>query len=135
MIPAKKLALLLLPLIAAGNLGAAEHWIVLKTPHFEMYTTNSPKQGTKALKIFEQVRYFFMEVNPSKTAPATPVRIIAFRNEKQYKPYRFNEGAFAYYQRGRKCDYIVMQDISSEHYRTAIHEYTHLIVEHLGLHL
>ncbi|MGH9618559.1 MAG: tetratricopeptide repeat protein [Bryobacteraceae bacterium] len=134
MIPAKKLALLL-PLIAAGNLGAAVHWIVLKTPHFEMYTTNGAKQGTKALKVFEQVRYFFMQENPSKTAPATPVRIIAFRNETQYKPYRFNEGAFAYYQRGRKCDYIVMQDISSEHYRAAIHEYTHLIVEHLGLHL
>src|SRR5690348_3968842 len=100
-----------------------------------MYTTNSSKQGAKALKVFEQVRYFFMQESPSKTAPATPVRIIAFRNEKQYKPYRFNEGAFAYYLRGRKCDYIVMQDISPEHYRAAVHEYTHLITEHLGLHL
>jgi tetratricopeptide (TPR) repeat protein len=125
----------LLMVLVAGNLCAAEHWIVLKTPHFEMYTTNSEKQGTQALKVFEQVRYFFMEANPSKTAPGTPVRIIAFRNEKEYKPYRLNEGAFAYYLRSRKRDYIVMQDISSEHYPAAVHEYTHLIVEHLGLKL
>lgn len=32
-------------------------------------------------------------------------------------------------------DYIVMEDLSPEHYRVAIHEYTHLIVEHTGLKL
>ncbi len=114
---------------------AAEHWIRLTTPHFEMYTTNGEKQGTAALKVFEQVRYFFLQNSHSKAAPDARVRIIAFRSEKEYKPYRFNEGAAAYYLRSRKMDYIVMEDISAEHYQTAVHEYTHLVVEHLGLKL
>ena len=118
-----------------SKLPAAEHWISLKTPHFEMYTTNSEKQGTAALRVFEQVRYFFLQNSPAKSTPDAPVRIIAFRSEKEYRPYRLNEGAFAYYLRSRKTDYIVMQDVSSEHYQAAVHEYTHLIIEHLGLKL
>ncbi len=129
------------PLVAAAAMVAvvcpdgiaAEHWIRLTTPHFEIYTTNSEKQGTAALQVFEQVRYFFVQSSHLKTAPDTAVRIIAFRSEKEFKPYRVNEGAFAYYVRSRKVDYIVVQDISPEHYRAAVHEYTHLIVEHLGL--
>lgn len=117
----------------SSSMKAAEHWIRVTTPHFEMYTTNGEKQATAALEVFEQVRYFFLQNSKSKTVPGTPVRIIAFRSEKEYTPYRFNEGAFAYYLRSRKVDYIVMQDISAEHYQTALHEYTHLVVEHLGL--
>ena len=117
------------------NMKAAEHWICLTTPHFEMYTTNGEKQGTAALSVFEQVRYFFLQNSKSKTASDTPVRIIAFHSEKEYRPYRVNEGAFAYYVRSRKVDYIVMQDISSEHHQVALHEYTHLVIEHLGLQL
>ncbi len=114
---------------------AAENWIRLDTAHFEMYTTNGQKQATAALQIFEQVRSFFLERSVSKSVPATPVRVIAFRSEKEYRPYRLNEGAFAYYTRSRKVDYIVMQDIDATHYHAAVHEYTHLIVEHLKLNL
>ena len=91
-------------------LPAAQHWVSLTTPHFEMYTTNSPGSGAKALQIFERVRSFFLEASPSKQAPDTPVRIIAFRSEKEFTPYRPNGGALAYYQRSRKRDYIVIQD-------------------------
>ncbi len=118
-----------------GTLRAAEHWISLTTSHFEMYTTNGEKQAAEALQTFEQVRYFFEHTGSSKTVPEVRVRIVAFKSEKEYKPYRPNEGTFAYYQRGRKCDYIVMQDISAEHHQAAVHEYTHLVVEHLGLRL
>ena len=115
------------------DIKAAEHWIRLTTPHFEMYTTNSEKQGAAALQLFEQVRYFFLQSSNSKAAPSTPVRIIAFRSEQEYKPYRLNDSAFAYYLQSRKADYIVMQDISPEHYRAAVHEYTHLIIRHQNL--
>ena len=117
------------------NAHAAEHWIHLATPHFEMYTTSSEKQATEALRIFEQVRYFFLQNSRSKTLPDARVRIIAFRSEKEFKPYRINEASPAYYLRSRKVDYIVMQDITPAHYQAAFHEYTHLVVEHLGLKL
>lgn len=128
-------AFLLVAVLTAHPLCAEEHWISLTTPHFEMYTTNGASSGTRALQVFERVRAFFLEASPSKQAPDMPVRIIAFRSEKEFAPYRPNGGVAAYYQRSRKRDYIVMQDLNTDNYRTAVHEYTHLIVEHSGVKL
>ncbi len=112
---------------------AADQWIKLSTPNFELYTTAGEKKGREAILYFEQVRSFFLQASASKRVSEFPVRIVAFRGEKQYHPYRLNDFAIAYFTRGRSRDYIVMQDISSEHYPVAIHEYTHLILEHSGL--
>ena len=122
-------------LLTLSPLGAADQWIKLTTPHFELYTTAGEKKGREAILYFEQVRSFFLQASPSKHVPEFPVRIVAFRSEKQYKPYTINEFAAAYYTQTRMRDYIVMEDIVPEHYPVAIHEYTHLIVEHTGLKL
>jgi len=100
-----------------------------------MYTTNGEKQAIRALQVFEQVRYFFLQNRKNKQAPDGRVRIIAFSSEKEYQPYRLNGGAFAYYLQSRERDYIVMQDIQPDHHQAAVHEYTHLIVQHLKLNL
>ena len=100
-----------------------------------MYTTNNEKQAVRALQVFEQVRYFFLQNSKTKQAPEGRVRIIAFSSEKDYKPYRMNSGAFAYYLPSRERDYIVMQDIEADHHQAAVHEYTHLIVQHDKLQL
>ncbi len=116
-------------------LRAAEEWVRLTTPHFELLTTAGEKKGREAALYFEEVRSFFLQALTLRGAPDTPVRIVAFRSEKQYKPYRYNEAAFAYYTKTRMRDYIVMEDIAPEHYKIAIHEYTHLIIENAGLKL
>jgi len=122
-------ALLFLPQTLPG----ADQWVKLTTPHFELYTSAGEKKGREAILYFEQVRSFFLQASQSKRAPQIPIRIVAFRGEKQYKPYRVSETAAAYYARSRSHDYIVMEDISSEHYPVAIHEYTHLMIEHSNL--
>ena len=114
---------------------AVQRWISVATPHFEMYTTNSEKQAARALQVFEQVRYFFLQNINDKQRLEGRVRVIAFSSEKEYRPYRLNSGAFAYYLQSRERDYIVMQDIEPSHHQTAVHEYTHLIVQHLKLDL
>jgi tetratricopeptide (TPR) repeat protein len=124
-------AVVLFPFLR-GPLAAADPWVKLTTPNFELYTSAGEKKGREAILYFEQVRSFFLQGSVSKRVSEFPVRIVAFRGEKQYHPYRLNEFAFAYYTRGRNRDYIVMQDIVSEHYPAAIHEYTHLILEHTG---
>ncbi len=121
--------------LLAGCLSGADQWVRLTTPHFELLTTAGEKKGREAILYFEQVRSFFLETSPLKRVPDFPVRIIAFRGEKQYKPYRLNEIASAYYAGGHDRDYIVMEDIQPEHYPVAVHEYTHLIVKHTGLNL
>src|SRR5579862_7893540 len=66
---------------------AADNWLRLSTPHFELYTDAGEKRGREAILYFEQVRTFFTNISPSKKASTFPVRIVAFRNEKQYRPY------------------------------------------------
>ncbi|HTU44757.1 MAG TPA: hypothetical protein VMF91_06830 [Bryobacteraceae bacterium] len=121
--------------LAANSLCAAERWIKLTSPHFRMYTTNGQAKAIEALRIFEEARGFFAANSPLAPAPDTPVEIIAFNSEKQYAPYRVNKNSVAYYQRGHKCDYIVMQQLGRTYFPAAIHEYTHLFLEHLDLHL
>src|SRR5208283_1865227 len=130
------LSLPVLCLVALAPLCAEEKWIKLSTPHFEMLTPNGEKRAREALLQFEQIRTFFRQATnkPKESAAAeTRVRIVAFRGEKDYKPYRMNEGAAAFYLRNESHDYIVMGDVEEEHFTAAAHEYTHLVVEHAGL--
>jgi tetratricopeptide (TPR) repeat protein len=61
------------------------------------------------------------------------VRIIAFKNEKEYQPYRPNEFATAFSQPGAIHDFIVMSSASSAHYPITVHEYTHLMIHQSGM--
>jgi hypothetical protein len=124
------LALLLAPPLHAAVGGTT--WIRISTPHFEMYSTNSAADSIEELRIFEQVRYFFLRKNGSRLTDVPKARIIAFKSESEYAPYAFSQGAFAYYERTPKADYIVLQDIRPDHREAAIHEYAHLILSHQG---
>jgi hypothetical protein len=101
-------------LLAAASAHSAERWIKLSSPHFLMYTTNGRQKAVDALRTFEEAHDFFAATSSSKPDSADCVEIIAFSSEKQFSPYRINPGAFAYYQRGHKCDYIVMQQLGRE---------------------
>jgi len=111
----------------------AEQWLRINSTNFELFTTAGEKKGREAILYFEQVRAVFEKFAKSKSISTTPVRIVAFQSDKEFKPYRINEFATAYYLGSRDRDYIVMKSIASEHYPTAIHEYTHLIMKHSGL--
>ena len=57
-----------------------------------------------------------------------------FSGDRNYKPYRPNEAAIAYYRPGPDRDYIVMKSFDAEGYPTVVHEYAHLIVnDDIGL--
>jgi Flp pilus assembly protein TadD len=115
---------------------AAEQWLKLQSTHFELYTTAGEKKGREAVLYFEQVRDFFQRTRgESKSLPGAPVRIIAFRSDKEFEPYRFNTAATAFYLEGYDRDYIVMRSISPEYYPVAVHEFTHLLVKHTGAEL
>jgi Flp pilus assembly protein TadD len=113
---------------------AAEQWLKLTSAHFELYTTAGEKKGREAILYFEQVRDFFGRARgDAKPVTTAPVRIIAFRSDKEYKPYRISESADAFYLDGYDRDYIVMRNITQESYPVAVHEFTHLLVKHSGI--
>jgi Flp pilus assembly protein TadD len=120
-------------LTAGPRLPDSEKWIGLFTPHFRLYTTNDARSATAALQRFEAIHSFFEQAALFKGVPQTPVQIIAFSSDREYQAYTINPGAFAYYQRTRRGDYIVMRDLAPEHYEVSVHEYTHFIFQHSGL--
>jgi tetratricopeptide (TPR) repeat protein len=126
---------LLLALGAARPIFSAEQWLKIASTHFELYTTAGEKKGREAVLYFEQVRSLFLKIAKPGEASKTPVRIVAFQSEKQYRPYRLNQAADAYYVGSPGRDYIVMKSIASEDYPVALHEYFHLIVQHSALRL
>jgi tetratricopeptide (TPR) repeat protein len=125
----------LMALGSAGPIFCAEQWLRIESSHFELYTTAGEKKGREAVLYFEQVRSLFEKIAKPGEAARTPVRIIAFQSEKQYKPYRLTQAADAFYTTGPGRDYIVMKSIASEDYPVALHEYFHLIVQHSALRL
>lgn len=128
---AATLAALLLPgyLVPAT---AAEHWIELRTENFEMYTSNSAAQAVAVLQNLEQVRSIFSTMGWFNTRHAEAIKIIAFRSESEFAPYRDNNAAVAFFQHMRNRDYIVIQDFKPEHSGTAVHELTHLAMDRAG---
>jgi tetratricopeptide (TPR) repeat protein len=112
---------------------AADHWVRLTTPDFELYTSAGEKQGKDALRHFEKVREFFLQASPVRGGSDIPLRIFQFDSEAQFAPYRPNEHTSAYYLSTPARDYIVMGSQTAEAFGPAIHEYMHLIVRHSGL--
>jgi tetratricopeptide (TPR) repeat protein len=124
---------LLLLFSLPGICHAADAWLRMNSPHFELYTDESEKAGRGLIQYFEQVRGFFLKVSPVRLPEDFPVRLIAFRNQEEFGPYSPRALIAAYYIGHPTGDYIVMRDLSAESYKTAVHEYTHLIVRHSGL--
>ena len=113
--------------IAVSEARAADQWIRLTTPHFELLTTAGEKKGREGIQYFETVRQFFVNVGIASNLPQKRVRIVAFRGEKEFRPYAPNDFVTAFYAGGADNDYIVLSQIGFENYPVAVHEYTHLV--------
>jgi tetratricopeptide (TPR) repeat protein len=108
---------------------ARDPWLRIKSPNFEIFTTAGERSGRDLARHFERVRAFFVQAFGAAPTDARPVRVIAFRNEREYQPYRPSEAAAAFYLTGPVRDYIVMSGAGGEFYEAAVHEYVHLLIQ------
>jgi hypothetical protein len=119
---------------------AADHWLRIASPDFELLTTAGEKRGADTIRHLEQVRAFFLQASPVRSLGDFPLRIFQFDTAEQYEPYRQNAFTIAYFVATPASEYIVMGDRVSARqpdgaYGASIHEYMHLIVRHSGLKL
>src|SRR5689334_12444968 len=129
--PARSAAILFVAALCAPAAGH-DPWVKITSANFELFTTAGERAGRDLARHFEQVRSFFLEAFGSALPGAKPIRIIAFRNEKEYQPYRPSEFATAFFQPGDQHDFIIMSGASREEYHVAVHEFTHLMVHQGG---
>ncbi len=64
-----------------------------------------------------------------------PLRVVGFRSEREYAPYRLSELASAYYSSDGHRDYILMDSLRSSEFSIAAHEYSHYVLRASGLKL
>jgi hypothetical protein len=128
---------ILLGLLMASSAFAGpdtEHWSIVRSAHFELYTSvGSEPAGLQAVEFFEQVHSMFASWHAKSQASDPRVRIIVFQSEKDYRWYQPNPMAAAFFQSGNRGDFIVMKNLSAESYPVAVHEYVHLVVKRSGL--
>lgn len=109
---------------------AAPQWTYASSDHFEVYTTGGESRARQALASFERVHAFFTDYMGLSPAATRPTRLIVFSSEGEFKPYRANAVARAFYQAGADHDYIVLSSLDPDSQRVVVHEYVHLIVRH-----
>ena len=117
----------------AGTSALAADWIRLRTANFDLYTTYLENDARQTLEDFEQTRDFFLRVNAFSITFHSPLRIVAFRHERDYRPYSRGPLIPAYFAADEDGDYIVMSDLEDQRRRVAVHEYVHVLVRHSGL--
>src|SRR5437868_5752435 len=96
-------------LLCAADTYSQSKWIRVQSPNFEAYSTAGERDTRDALRSFERVRDFFLQVNKREPPKPVPVYVVVFGSEKEYAPYRFNEAAVAYYFGGSDREYIAMR--------------------------
>ncbi|MBI2679582.1 MAG: DUF1570 domain-containing protein [Candidatus Solibacter usitatus] len=123
----------LLPLLPVR---AAEQWLRLRSPHFELITDAGDRHGPGLLLHLEQLRRLFIAQVAFPERESSPaVRIIGFKSPAEFAAYRLIEHTDAYYVGAPGHDIIVMSLTGPADFRTASHEYTHVMSKHRGLRL
>jgi len=105
----------------------------MQSPNFDAYSSAGERDTRDALRDFERVRDFFLQINQREPPKPVPVYVVVFGSEKEYVPYRLNEFAAAYYFGSADRDYIVMGRTGEQAAQIAVHEYVHLVARHAGL--
>lgn len=125
--------LVLLVALFVANGVAAEKWIRLKTPNFEVITSQNERKAKETALYFERLREFFLSFWGVQAPPETPVRIVLFSNAKQFEPFRPHQKTAGYFQHGMDREWIVLGGDRDGWERVVAHEYTHLMVRQAAL--
>ena len=110
-----------------------DSWQGQETSHFAILATSQEPGTHEILVRLETARVFFERTGLGKESPQ--LSILALDSASQADVYRVNRAAYAFYQRTREGDFVVMRDLRPEHFPVAVHEYTHFVLEHAGFHL
>lgn len=126
--------LLALFLLAPAALMQAKEpaWLKVRSEHFEIYSAENEKKARKVLEHLERVRKAFELLTNVRIKTEERVRVLLFRNEREYREYAPSKLASAYYMNARGRDHIVLSDFDERTELVLNHEYFHLFSKHAG---
>lgn len=102
-------------------------WIALRSPGLELYTDASEKSARVALDRLANIRRLLPENDPEPT----PLRIVLFDSERDYRAVAPTPKSDGFYQSGPERDFIVMP-AGAQLSRVVVHEYVHFALNPRG---
>lgn len=89
--------------------------------------------ATALLHSFAELQNALVQTGPFHVNEIPNLKIIAFQSEKDFNQYRLNSSSCAFYQQTRRGEYVVLQDLATQHHEVSAHEFTHFILAHTGI--
>ncbi len=127
-----------LVLAVCAPLGCRGAWILVRSPHFAVYSEARERQARLLAGWLEQLNAVWAR-NPipgvvTKVPGGRAIRVIEFASASEYDAYRPRTSADAFFLGGDAGDYIVLPPPESDakECRLAAHEYGHLILHATG---
>lgn len=121
------------PLATANQPNAG--WIRINEGPFSVYTQGSPADAVSLIQSFQQLQSALAQGTDLHPDEGAELKIIAFRSEVEFAPYRFNPGSCAFYQQTGRAEYIVLQSSGASNREVSFHEFTHFAIAHSHLRL
>jgi len=111
-----------------------DHWLEIKSPHFDVWIDGGEKRGRELALQFEQMRSVFAQLFLKEGVDSSlPFQIIALKNEKDLSRYAplYNGKPVpvaGLCQTGPDGNYILLDLLASNSWEVVFHEYAHLLL-------
>jgi hypothetical protein len=87
-------------------------WAGKATAHFTIYSKKGVNfSGPELLDRLETARLFFKRTGWATRDLKFPLSILAFGSTEEFESHRVNSMAFAFYQRTREGDFVLMRPL------------------------
>src|SRR3954451_22626667 len=111
---------------------APERWTTVQSKNFFLIGNAGDKDIRQVAQRLEQFREVATRLftNDNVHTPV-PTRVIVFRNDNAYRPFKTNASTTGYFQPGLDVNYITLEVETSsgtDPLSVIFHEYTHLLV-------
>ncbi len=111
---------------------APERWTSVESKNFFLIGNASDKDIRQVAQRLEQFREVATRLFANDNVQSTvPTRVIVFRNDNAYRPFKANANTTGYFQPGADVNYITLKVETSsgtDPLSVIFHEYTHLLV-------
>jgi hypothetical protein len=121
--------------LIGSHVFAAQPWLRLSSPNFELYTNMGEKRSGALLTRLENAHMALRHLTLYGGSNTQPMRVIAFRSQREYRPYSSDAGSAAYFLHSEQTDYIVLRADWDDAETAAVHEYAHYVLHQEFHHL
>ncbi|MBK9168614.1 MAG: hypothetical protein IPM24_14245 [Bryobacterales bacterium] len=111
-------------------LAAANPWRKLTSTHFELYSSVGDRRARAALQTLEQTMEVFAQFTRSRPVLDNRVRVVLFRDQREYNQYAPDPQTAAFYTANDLRDFVIMRQLPQDTLEVAVHEFIHLLVKH-----